>query len=217
MKEMTLILLTKSSKFSGYCVAGIDCESGNWVRLVTKDLQSHGAVKANNLNYENGRQCQILDVIRVPIINAVNDRLQPENVLLDTSKVICLVGNATMKDVLKIHPDEIRTFILGNKYSYITEAKVGELGYSLTLVKVNHLLIKHVSNLDGDPKTKADFTYQGERYENISVTDSRFYLAADERRYEEAYLVISIGTPYNGRYYKFVSAIYVENKGKRSF
>ena len=57
------LVLTKSSKYSGYCVAGIDCKSGNWIRLITEDLQSHGAVWAEDLIYKNGRECQILDII----------------------------------------------------------------------------------------------------------------------------------------------------------
>jgi len=209
MGEITFLVLTKSSKYSGYCVAGIDCKSGNWIRLITEDLQSHGAVGTEDLIYKNGRECQILDIIEVPIIRVVNDVLQPENVLIDTSKYMRFVEKATIEDVLKIHPAEIRENILGNKYPYITEGKVGQLGYSLTLVKVNNLLIKQVANPDGNPKTKVDFTYRFERYENISVTDYRFYLVANGTLYNEAYLVVSIGTPYKNRYYKFVSAIYV--------
>lgn len=209
MGEVTVVVLTKSSKFSGYCVAGINYYSGEWVRLVTKDLVSHRAVRAEDLIYEDGKECEILDVIKVPIISSVNDVLQPENIKMDTSKYIQLIRKATMGDVLKIHPTEIRNHILGNKYPYIKDEKVGQLGYSLTLVKVNNLLIKQVSNPGGSPKTKADFTYQFERYENISVTDYRFYSITDGTLFKKAYLVVSIGTPYNNKYYKFVSAIYV--------
>lgn len=213
MGEITIVVLTKSSKFSGYCVAGIDCYSRKWVRLVTEDSTSHGAVGAGDLIYEDGSQCQILDVIKVPIINTTNDILQPENTLINTSKYIHFIGKAKIEDVLKIHPAEIRNYILGNKYPYVTKAKVERLGHSLTLVEVSNLLIKHVLNPNGNPKTKADFTYQYERYENISVTDYRFYPAEDEisfdEAYNKAYLVVSIGTPYNNKYYKFVSAIYV--------
>ena len=209
MKEIELAVLTKSSKFSGYCVAGIDYESGKWIRLVTEDSESHGAVGAEDLTYENGEECQILDVVNVPITGIGQDILQPENVLMDTSKHLRLSGKITIEDVLKKHPAEVRKYILGNKYPYITEAKVGQLGYSLTLVKVSNLLIKQVSNPGGHPKTKADFTYQSDRYENISVTDYRFYSTADGTSYRTAYLVVSIGTLFRNKYYKFVSTIYV--------
>lgn len=209
MGEVTVVVLTKSSKFSGYCVAGINYYSGKWVRLVIGDLSLHGAVRTENLIYKCGKECEVLDVIKAPIIGSANDILQPENIKMDTSERIQLIGKATMRDVLKIHPIEIREYIFGNKYPYIKDEKIGQLGYSLTLVRVNDLLIKQVSNPEGRPKTKADFTYQFERYENISVTDYRFYSIADGTLFKEAYLVVSIGTPYNNKYYKFISAIYV--------
>lgn len=209
MEEITFIVLTKSSKFSGYCVAGIDYYSGKWIRLITEDLQLHGAVGAKDFIYENGTECQILDIIKVTTIGVTNNVLQPENILIDTSKSICFIGKPTIEEVLKIHPAETKGYILGNQYPYITESRVGQLGYSLILVKVKNILIKQVSNPDKNPKTKVDFTYRSERYENISVTDYRFYSIADGTLFHEGYLVVSIGTPYNNRYYKFVSAIYV--------
>lgn len=97
MKEIELAVLTKSSKFSGYCVAGIDYESGKWIRLVTEDSESHGAVGAEDLTYENGEECQILDVVNVPITGIGQDILQPENVLMDTSKHLRLSGKLRLK------------------------------------------------------------------------------------------------------------------------
>ena len=209
MKEIKLAVLTKSSKHSKYCVAGIDYESGNWIRLMTEDSQTHGAVDKKDLIFENGEECQLLDIVKVTIEKDAGDELQPENVLMNTSKFMCKVGETTIKDILKIHPAERKDYIFGNKYSYIKKERVGQLGYSLMLVKVNNLLIKQVSNPDGNPKTKADFTYQLDRYKDISVTDYRFYSVKDKTPYSDAYLVVSIGTPYKDKHYKFVSAIFV--------
>ena len=41
------------------------------------------------------------------------------------------------------------------------------------------------------------------------MTDKDFYSVENGTQYDNAILVVSIGTPYNGKYYKFVSAIYV--------
>lgn len=213
MKEVTVMILTKSSKYSSYCVAGIDYYTGKWVRLVTEDLSSHGAVKRGSLIDENGREFQILDVIKVPVISDVSDNIiQPENVLIDTSKYMHCMGHVTIKDILNIHPAEKTNYILGNQYPYITESRVaqGQLGHSLTLVEVQNLSIRHIVNPYGKPKTKADFTYQYKRYENISVTDYRYY-SMEDKFFTKAYLIVSIGTAYDGRYYKFISAIYTES------
>lgn len=209
MRNIRLIVMTESSKFSGKCVAGIDVESGKWVRLVSDDEETHGAIANNDLYYQDGGKCQVLDIVDVPIIEECGDHIQPENVLLDTSKYIRYAGMASLEDVLEIHPAEIRNDILGNKYSYISEQRVDSVGYSLALVEVQDLEIVQVENPNGRPKTKANFTYQGYSYTQMSVTDPRFYSVISGTVYDSAVLVISIGTPYNEKYYKFVSGIYV--------
>lgn len=43
----------------------------------------------------------------------------------------------------------------------------------------------------------------------MSVTDEQFYSVNNGKKFDKAILVVSIGTPYKNRYYKFVSAIYI--------
>ena len=209
MEKIRMVVLTKSSKYGKNCVAGINLASGGWVRLVTNDESSHGAVSDEDLVCEDGKSVQVLDVIDAPILEACNTEIQPENVLLDLETYIDIVGKMTIEEVLSIHPLEARDNILGNIYSYITEARVGSVGYSLTIVEVDDLEIVQEENLDGKIKTKVNFKYNDTQYEDISVTDKDFYSVENGTQYDNAILVVSIGTPYNGKYYKFVSAIYV--------
>ncbi len=209
MGKIKMVVLTKSSKYGKNCVAGINLVNGNWVRLVTNDESSHGAVSDEDLVCKDGKSVQVLDVIDAPIVGACNTEIQPENVLLDLDTYIEIVGKMSIEEVLNIHPLESKSNILGNIYSYITEARVRFVGYSLTIVGVNDLEIVQEENPLGKPKTKAKFYYKGNRYENMSVTDDKFYSVKNGTMYDRAILVVSIGTPYNGKYYKFVSAIYV--------
>lgn len=209
MEKIRMVVLTKSSKYGKNCVAGINLANGGWVRLVTNDESSHGAVADEDLICQDGNIVQVLDIIDAPILGACNTEIQPENVLLDLGTYIEIVGKMSIEEVLKFHPLESRSDILGNIYPYITETRVGSVGYSLTIVEVNDLEIVQEENLAGKPKTKINFNYNGKQYKNISVTDEKFYYAKNGTRYNKAILVVSIGTPYNNRYYKFVSAIYV--------
>lgn len=209
MGNVNMVVLTKSSKYGNHCVAGIDLSNGNWVRLVTEDEASHGAVSDKNLISKNGRSVEVLDVINAPIRGKCNDCLQPENVLLDLNTNIEITGKMTLEEVLKIHPLERKKYILGNHYGYITEERVNTVGYSLTIVEAFDLVISKEENSSGKSKTKARFIYQGTEYENMSVTDHKFYSAQSGTKFERAVLVVSIGTPYNNRYYKFVAAIFV--------
>lgn len=204
-----MVVLTKSSKYGNNCVAGINLSNGEWVRLVTEDDTSHGAVSDEDLICKDGRRVKVLDVIDAPILEMCNDCVQPENVLLDLNTYIERKGRMTMDEVLEIHPLEVKRNILGNDYGYITEARVNTVGYSLIIVEVFDLVISQEENPYGKPKTKARFIYQGTEYKNMSVTDDKFYSIQSGTIFERAILVVSIGTPYNGKYYKFVSAIFV--------
>ena len=211
MAVMRIIIMTESSKFSGKCVAGIDVNAGRWVRLVSDDEETHGAIANRDLYYQDGGRCEVLDIVDVPIIEECGNDIQPENVLIDTTKYIKYVGMASIDDVLEIHSAEKRTYILGNQYSYISEQRIDTVGHSLTLIEVQDLKIEQVENPNGRPKTKATFTYQGYKYRQMSVTDPKFYSVPDGTEYKNAILVVSIGTPYNEKYYKFVSGIYIWN------
>lgn len=46
-------ILTKSSKFGGFCVAGVDINTGEWVRFVSNDERTHGALSVFDITYEN--------------------------------------------------------------------------------------------------------------------------------------------------------------------
>lgn len=208
MGDIKIIIMTESSKFSGKCVAGINVANGNWVRLVSQNKQTHGALSNEDLICHDGRKCGLLDIVKVPIIKAYGNAIQPENILIDKEYNIEIEGKATIQDVLKIHPAELRDDILGNKYPYIIDKKVADLGYSLALVQVDNLTITQKRNPADKPKTKAAFTYQWNDYQDMSVTDPKFYSVPSGTTYDSAYIVASIGTPYNNRYYKFIASIF---------
>ncbi|HJB46990.1 MAG TPA: hypothetical protein H9713_09840 [Candidatus Mediterraneibacter surreyensis] len=209
MEYIKMVVLTKSAKYGDNCVAGIDLSNGAWVRLVTENEESHGAVSDSALICEDGRSVEVLDVIDAPILKMCDDCIQPENVLLDLDTPIKISGRMTLDEVLKIHPLERKRNILGNDYIYITEARVDSVGYSLIMVEVFDLVFTREENTEGKTKLKASFKYQETEYKNMSVTDRKYLKIQNETRFEKAILVVSIGTPYNSRYYKFVSAIFV--------
>jgi hypothetical protein len=106
--EVELVILTKSSKNKGYCVAGIDIKSGQWIRLTSDNESSHGALFTNNMQYEDKTICQILDVVRVKIVKRNPVEYQPENILIDKSYYWQKTGRYTIQDVLRIEPFRIK-------------------------------------------------------------------------------------------------------------
>lgn len=70
-----VILLTKSLKNGGYCVAGIDYYTGQWIRLVSGNQETKGALEKCGVPYKP------LDIVIVDNITPMPIQYQPENYL----------------------------------------------------------------------------------------------------------------------------------------
>lgn len=205
-----IVILTKSTKRGGYCVAGVDARSGEWVRLTSSEQWSHGALTDAHMTYADGSGCAILDCVQVEVVRATPIPHQPENVLIDEMKKFQKLGVWTIQDVLRVHPAESPDAVYANTEPFLNEAEMANVDRSLILVRTPWLCIKQRS-LDPDkPKTKAKFIYDGTYYNNISVTDPEYYQVESETEYRPAYLIVSLpDAPFgNGLYYKFIAKIF---------
>ena len=198
-------ILTKSAKNGGYCVAGIDMDTRQWIRLVSSDANSCGALFSQDLQYKDGTYCEPFDIARIPILGKHPHVYQPENVLINEETYWKKIGVISVPDLIRLHPPEKHNNLLGNIYPYITAERIGDVGISLILVKVGNLIITHPT----DRSTKAEFSYGFARYENMSVTDPEFYHIPSGTKISQALLVMSLpDSPYNERkYYKFIAKI----------
>ena len=206
--------MAKSFKNKNYCVAGIDPETGKWVRIVSEDEDTLGALTESDVTYADGTECQVLDIVQFPIKEEVPTKRQPENVLLHRGYPIVKDGAARLEDVLRIHPAENHRLLFGNRYNSIKEEYLEESGinYSLVLVKVDHLIFNYMQNKEGKTKFKASCVFNGNTYEEMSVTDPEYYNADGDSEISSAYIVVSIGAPYNGRHYKFIASIFPDEQ-----
>lgn len=203
----SIIILTKSSKHSGYCVAGIDSETGQFLRIVSSRPEKH--LFANDMKYKDNSIAQILDIAKVPIINSVPSRHQQENVLVNSDIIWEKLDKSTLCNIQEKHPPEKHQNIFGNTYSYITKPKVIKLNYSLILIIVKDLTLVKSTNNKGEHKIKATFIYNEVENKNISVTDPEYYNIASDMKFLEAILIISLPeNPYNDKYYKFIAKIF---------
>ena len=210
MKTKKIIILTESSKFKNNCVAGIEKDTGKWIRVVSNDEDTYGALTKDDIMYKDGTMCEVMDIVNVPYVKAVPTKTQPQNILIDRNYYLTKDGVATLDDVLEIHPKEINDYIFGTRYSSVKEEYLEELGvdYSLTLIKVKKLVFNWRENNKGQLKLKVTFKYNDIKYEDMSVTDPDFYEVEEGTTLKKAYVVASIGTPYNGACYKFIAKVF---------
>ncbi len=198
-----LVILTKSAKNGANCVAGIDVNTGKWVRLVkNKD----NAIPNYNMVCDDGHICEPLDVVRVTFSCKVPSGCQTENEQIHDFKKWEYLDTWELEDVLDIHPAEIKQSIFGNQRCTLFEDEKDNLDYSLMIIKVSDLKFYTASETG---KTKAAFVYNGYQYNNISVTDRDFF--GFEGFLNSAFVVMSIpnSTLPGYNYFKFIAKVFI--------
>ena len=214
--SITVIVLTKSSKYGAHCVAGLDYQTGEWIRLVSDDEEKHGALSDADIQYEDGSCCEPCDLVEVEVIAECPLKNQPENILIDKDYYWKKTGQYSIEEIIDLYPPGTPNYIFDDTHYYVTEDHIDDIGYSLVYVCVKDLVISQVVNFNGSPKTKASFTYQRQYYQYMAVTDPMYYSMPDQTTFNRAILVLSLpDSPFPpGRYYKFIAQIYPININK---
>ena len=199
--EKKIIILTKSKKHSGYCVAGIDYETGEWIRLVSSDSETEGAVPWEDLQYSNGETLEVYDIIMCRLLRKCGTIVQPENCLYDETVKWEKVGKSNFDEVIKIHGYDSVDYVFENEDTKLPADWRFSGNPSLCLLKVKDASIW--------VKTFEDNQY---KYMSISQIDLLNYY---KNKTDDSYplgtvtVVFSLTDKYywNGKYYKVVAQI----------
>lgn len=205
----TAVILTKSYKNGDYCVAGIDVNTKGWIRFVSNNKATHGAVTEEMMRYEDGSSCEIGDVVNVRVVGSAPTPLQPENYLIDENYYWKKESEMNLDGLLNLHNCEnaYYPFIFQDNWSYIQDNALKEVKQSLVMVEVSQLTINPVYN--GAPVTgKCEFFYRGHWYKYMSVTDPDYRNDGATVRMKEAIVIVSLpDIPSGGKFYKCVARI----------
>lgn len=217
MRTIEMILMTKSSKYGAYCVAGFDVSEGRWVRLVSEDEDTHGAIDDEMLfDRAAGRCADVLDHVRVEIEGDVPSSVQTENVLVRGTGKIRILRRAKIGEAVRLHPFEERDALFSS-HRYVVEADISTIHHSLEFVQATNLHLYTVTGSSGKPKYKADFECGGRRYTTFAMTDPAYY----EKKnvwLDHAALALSISDDEWSRangHYIYVAKIFDLTKKKR--
>lgn len=168
-----MVLLAKSKKFHNYCVACGDVKTKELVRLVTDDASIHHAVKPQDLMYEDNREAEIGDIIDVTVIGALPEKHQPENILMDTQYYLEECKGIPRINLLDYVTDD--DFVFFNTDKKICESELERIRevHSLQLIRP-HMAEVTVKYWPNGPAVTMSFTYKGNRYKYLKVTDESF-------------------------------------------
>ena len=200
------VLITRSYKYGGYCVAGFDAETKGWIRLVASADPSSSEIPKGVFDKFGD-----LDILEVETRGEGVYGCQAENHILDLSVPPVRCGRLTFYELLSAPYLSKTPYIFGNPLSSLSETEIYRQRSSLGLFLVNSLRFNYYEGDDGKPHYRSDFIYRGAVYTGISVTDPVY--RRDEfagQALEHALVAVSLpAVPYsNGKYYKFIAKIF---------
>lgn len=207
-----ICILTKSYKHGGYCVAGVDIETKEWIRLVNSDNPNADEIREEQM-FLNGRKIDCLDVLEYDFIKSIPNSCQTENWLLNKTispKFIKSISLEELADIIKLEKEE---FFICNKSNLLTPSEILGVARSLYVFNVKNLEIIAAAHQNFDViryKYKCKFTYKNRTYSNISLTDPIYRdVDRNEEVIENALIIASLPcVPYeDGSFYKFVAKI----------
>lgn len=217
-----IILMAKSWKGGGYCVAGIDTTTGDWIRIISDDAVRQHAVTEEDMKYEDETSPQILDRVSIECIAHTPNDYQPENYTMDNSFYWVKTGQADIGEIIDLHPTDFHGMLFYNNDNKVTPGEIQAINscnrYSLALIRPLNTKI-NVKRWDNSerPKIRACFTYVGRSYRYITVTDPTFvvkYQAMADGDYslDNVYFVVSLADPFpgDGKHWKLVATVLEE-------
>lgn len=217
----TILCLANSRKTSGRCVAGrevVNNKLGDWVRPVS--ARGSGELSELDRRYENGQHPQVLDIIRIPMLEPKPHQFQAENHLINDDYYWTLERQVDWAGVHNALDGPGLLWTNGDSsYSGVNDrvsaANLGQPQGTLRLIKVTDLSINVVVEgaefNNGKRKVRGRFTHGGVQH-YLSITDpqiERQYLAGANGIFQigEAILCISLGEIYNDYAYKLIASV----------
>ena len=213
-----LIILAESAKFNNFCVAGVDVDTGKWIRPISEKPELEDAVPIDDLKYPNGSRVELLDIVEIKFSDrAANNPIQPENFFYNQKYFWQKVGQITLRELIDNRGFDLRDKIFYNNDRSILGANVIKFHEreSLLLLPVENLFIA-VENAEDHKKFFADFEYHGKKFQRFSVGDiavRKKFADNSAGKYffkDNSTVVFSLTNPfrYNAECYKMLAQIF---------
>ncbi|MCT7984222.1 hypothetical protein NG796_13045 [Laspinema sp. A4] len=173
-----IICLANSWKHQERCIAGIDYDTGRWIRPVCDDsLNPKDGRVPRFVRLVQGREPELLDILEIRLDDTgPNFGFECENLSILPGQWNCL-GKANITDI----PRECLNFeyILHNSRKYVNPSDLKKLPLdqrrTLQLVKTNKFSIHRDPNDKGQTKWKGTIeTANGCKLEKAPITDPEF-------------------------------------------
>ena len=215
---MQLLILAESYKFDGLCIAGIDYNTKEYVRIGHKHDEECGSINKNEIFLNENEYVGLLDVVDVTV-----EKMNPNGCHTEDYNLISF--NKKIKSIDLNELEEIyssmshKNFIFLNNYYKLKPEEGNTYDKSLVLCKVSKFEIEYVL-ANGKSKAVANFIYNNRYYSNMTVTDIiacgyPFKTGKKTVSGANAFIMVSLPNddwPKEHGYFKYVSGIILIDK-----
>lgn len=200
---MKVLILAKSIKYHEFCLAGICLDSYEYVRILGSGM--YEAFRDCDCQLDNGRNIEVLDILELELEKVKNNSAQTENYkcLSHKAKYCGKYQVTDLQDIYqKLHKGQ--SFLQNLKgNNYLSREQYEIMTHSLELIEVDHFDVQ---------KGKCSFSFQGQHYSHMSVTDTCFKY--HDIKNVHAYLLISLSgedqfTKEKNRFYVFIASVLI--------
>jgi hypothetical protein len=222
--KKTIVCLANSTKHHPCrCIAGREWQDGRiggWIRPVTLDVPSEGAIPTRSSLLNTQLQIAPLDIVTISFNASAAHGCQTENHVIDGTQWV-KVGALPPNDLAALVQDYPALWNLDSHTKLGVNDKISpvvaaNLTDSLRLIAPENFTMK--VTMDGVPGNekrgfRGEFTYKGNLY-RLKITDPVYMQESLDYDVDEEYVVegqpllcVSIGEIFNGNYYKLIATI----------
>ncbi|MHC4691601.1 MAG: dual OB domain-containing protein [Planctomycetota bacterium] len=197
MSITRIVVLANSWKHHDWCLAGIDLDTGRWVRPVTDLDDGRVPVKSMKLG---GYFPQLLDVLEIPL-----DSTGPDFGFESENRTI-LPGRWYLCD--RMTPEDIEKYakrpyyVLHNRRKYVTTTELRQKPFekrvTLQLIRVDNFKVRDARRKPVDKPNWNGTILSGRRKLEVKITDPVFFerLNSGHKPSPSCFLTMSLGMPY---------------------
>lgn len=197
MSTTRIVVLANSWKHHDWCLAGIDLDTGEWVRPVTDLDDGRVPVKSMKLG---GYFPQLLDVLEIPLDSTGPDfGFESENrTILPERWYLC--DRMTPEDIEKYASQPY--YVLHNRRKYITPTELRKKSFekrvTLQLIRVDNFKVCDARRKPADKPNWNGAILSGRRKLEVKITDPIFVesLKRGHKPSPSCLLTMSLGMPY---------------------
>ncbi|MEA5536330.1 dual OB domain-containing protein [Crocosphaera sp. XPORK-15E] len=170
-----IICLANSRKHEERCIAGINPQTGRWIRPIYSQYPDDGRVP-QEIRFINGEEPKILDLLDIPLENTGNDfGFESENLNISSGKWQRL-NSIPASDLIQYCSDT--PYILHNLSKYVNVSYLQQLPFqkrcTLQLVYALRVILKKEIRSTGIKWKGSLITKRGQQLTEAAITDPEF-------------------------------------------